>query len=69
MAYDGDGEIKIANHTIYDSKLLKVFLSENGKIGLEDVKKLQNNGENTIEMAWAGRSAKVFGEEVFVNEN
>ncbi len=63
VADDFDGDIEIADHAANEGKLLEVLVSEDGEVGLEDVEELEDDGENAIEVARAGGSAKVFREE------
>ena len=63
MTDDFNGDIEIPNHASNEGELLEVFVTEDGEVRLEDVEKLEDNGEDTIEVTGAGGSAKVFGEE------
>jgi len=69
VADNFDRNVQIADHAIDEGELLKIFFSENGTVGLEDVEQFQDDGENAVEMPGAGGSAEVFGEEGFRDEN
>ncbi len=69
VADNFDRNVQITDHAIDEGELLEIFFAENGTVGLEDVEQFQDDGENAVEMPWAGGSAEVFGEERFRDEN
>lgn len=69
VAHDFDGDVQIANHPLDEGDLLKVLISKNSVGGLEKIEELQDNGEDSIEMTRAARTAQVFGEKRFGDED
>jgi len=69
VADDFDGDIEIAHHAPDEGELLEVLVSEEGDVGLEEIEEFQDDGEDAIEVTWAGGSAEVSGEERFGDES
>lgn len=65
---DFDGDIEIADHAANEGKLLEVLVPEDGELGLKDVEELEHDGQDAIEVARPGGSAKVLREERFGDE-
>ncbi len=56
---------QVAHHAADDGQLLVVLLSEKGVIGTKEVEELEHHRADSVEVAGAGRSTEVSGEEVF----
>ena len=57
MACDAHGKAKISGHLANQKELLPVFLPENGKIRVEEMEELEDNGQDPFEVARSRGSA------------
>lgn len=62
-------DIEVANHAIDNGELLEVFLAKDGKVGLENIKELEDDGEDAVEVTGAGGAAEVLCEERLADED
>ena len=58
MLDDSNWDIQISNHPADQGDLLKVFFSKNSECGLEEIEKLDYDGENSVKMTGTARAAK-----------
>ena len=65
MSDDFNWNIQISNHAANESDLLEIFFSKNGKGGLKEIEKLDDDGENSVKMTGTARAAKSFTKERF----
>lgn len=68
VADDFDRDIEIAGHSTNEGELLEVLVPEDGEVGLKDVEELEDDGQDAIEVARSGGSAKVLRQERFGDE-
>lgn len=66
---DLDRHVEVPDHAMNEGELLEVLFTKDREVGLEDIKELQDNGEDAVKVSRSGLSAKVFGEEGFRDEN
>jgi hypothetical protein len=69
VADDLDRHVEVPDHAMDESELLEVLFSKDRKVGLEDIKKLQDDGQDAIKVSWTGFSAEVLGQEGLRDED
>jgi len=69
MTDDFDRDIQVADHSADERKLLEVLVSENSEVRLDQVKELEDNRQDTIEVSRTARSAEIPGEQGLAEED